>query len=156
MNKFIQQGLVKQISATVLAPVNAGLRLILNFTSESGSFEGKFDKLLSKRWTRVREDFKFAFATRQNFKPGSITTTAVGSDTWVVNMLCKDKDGTLDKKTLALGMRNLVNMAKSEHGSVHVSNLLLEELPELNELVVKNLVENGVNVYLYEEPVSKV
>jgi hypothetical protein len=42
-------------------------------------------------------------------------------------------------------------MAKYERASIHVSTLLTDSIPELQESLTKELVENGVSVYYYEE-----
>jgi hypothetical protein len=152
MNKFITQGKAKQVNATILAPENAGLRMILNVCALDGKFESKLDGVLTKKWSKVREDYKGWHATQHDFKPGSLNTTAVASDIWVINMLAKDKDGKLDQTALQTGVKKLGAMAKYERGSVHVSTFLTAEVPALQDLLVKHLIEEGVNVYFYNEP----
>lgn len=152
MNKFITPGKMKQVNATIIAPENAGLRFVLNACGVSGKFESKLGTLLNKRWSKVREDYKGWHATQHNFKLGLLNTTAVSSDTWVVNMLVEDKDGNLDQAALQLAVKKVADLAKYEHASVHVSNILTTEVPELQPLLAKNLAEEGINVYFYTEP----
>jgi hypothetical protein len=152
MKKFITPGKVKQVKASILAPELAGLRLVINACAQNGKFDAPLDALLAKRWSKVREDYKGWYATQHNFRPGSLNSTAVASDTWVVNMLVKDKEGNLSPDALKLAVKKLVDIAKYERASVHVSTLLTREIPELNDLLMTHLVDDGVNVFFYEEP----
>lgn len=152
MNKFIVQGKVKQLDATILSPQNSGLRFILNACGQSGKFDSKLGSALTKRWSKVREDYKGWHATQHNFKMGWLNNTAVSSDTWVVNMLVEGKDGKLDLDALRLAVKKLTDLAKYEHASLHISSMLLEDVPELNSMLVKSFAEEGINVYIYNEP----
>jgi hypothetical protein len=153
MKKFTIPGKVRQLNATIIAPENAGLRIVLNACAQSGKFDSPLEALLTKRWAKVREDYKGWHATQFNFKPGSLNNTAVASDTWVVNMLVKDKDGNLNSDALKLAVKKLAEQVKSERGSsVHVSTMLLEDAPQLQDLLMSSLVEEGINVYYYKEP----
>jgi hypothetical protein len=154
MNKFTIQGKMKQVNATILAPENSGLRFVLNACGQSGKFESKLDNLLTKRWVKVREDYKGWYATQHNFKLGWLNNTAVASDTWVINMLVEDKDGKVDEKALQLAVKKLAELAKYEKASVHVSTILTAEIPALQPMLVKGLIEEGVNVYFYNEPIK--
>src|SRR5277367_6633522 len=130
MNKFTTQGKLRQINATILAPENAGLRLVLNAVGQHGKFESKLDSVLTKKWAKVREDYKGWYATQHNSKMGWLNQTAVSSDTWIVNMLIEDKTGKVDQAALQLAIKKVAELAKYEHASVHVSNLLTSDLPE--------------------------
>ena len=156
MNKFTIPGKVKQLNATIVAPELAGLRLVLNACAQNGKFETPLETLLTKRWSKVKTDYKEWYATQHNFKPGSLHSTAVASDTWTVSMLVKDKDGVVSEDAVKLAVKKLAVMVKDERGSsLHVSNLLVAEIPQLPELLMTNIVEAGVNVYYYTEPSQK-
>src|SRR5258708_107398 len=154
MNKFTTPGKVKQVNATIIAPQNAGLRLIVNLVGQAGKFDSKLDTILSKMWPKVKNDYREAFVTQHNFKMGSLHQTATTSDCWVVNMLVKDKENKVDSNALALAIKNLAALAKYEQGSVHVSNLLVKEVPELKQMLISQVAENGIHLYFYEEPVK--
>ena len=151
-NKFSPKGKVKQVTASILNPENAGLRFIVNVVGQNGKFESKLGLMLAKRWLTVREGYKSWFAGQQNFKLGSINSTPVASDTWAVNLLCEDKTGKATDDTLMLAAKNLGALAKYEHATVHVSNMLTEAHPGLVAALDKHLVEQGVSVYYYNEP----
>jgi len=150
-NRFIQAGRAKQLNGTVTAPEQAGLKFVLNAVSQNGEFKAPLDTLLTKRWSKTKEDYKGWYATQHNFKMGSLHDTAVASDTWVVSMLVKDKDGVVDTVALATAMKKLTAMCKYEHASVHVSNLLLADVPALGDLIKTALLDEGINVYFYSD-----
>ena len=77
--------------------------------------------------------------------------TAVQSDTWVIHMLCQNDDLETDVKSLAECLKKVATSAKYEKATVHVSTLLTEAIPELQDLLTEHLVENGVSVSYYEE-----
>lgn len=152
MNKFIQAGKTKIINSTILAPENAGLRFILNVVGEDGKFGSPLNLLLAKKWAKVKEDNSYWFATKMNFKLGSLNETAVASDTWTISLLVQKLNGLMDEKALQIAVKKLGEKAKYEKASVHVSTLLTSSIPALEGLLLTNLVEDGVSVYFYNEP----
>lgn len=153
MNKFVKPGKTKQVNATVLAPENAGLRIILNLCGQNGKFDKDFDKLLTKRWARVKLDYSEWHATQHNFKLGMLNTNAaVASDIWVVNALVRDKNDKLDDKALDAAVKKVGELCKYENASLHVSNMLVDNVSSLKELLFKHVLENSINVYFYNEP----
>ncbi len=150
-NKFAVKGKTKVVKGSILAPENAGLRFVLNSFSLSGKPEGDLFALFDKKWARVRAESRGWYATRQNFKLGSINTTAVQSDTWVLTMLVKSEEGKLDEVALDACLKKICEMAKYERATVHVSALLTEEMPVLADKLTAALVDKGVSVVFYEE-----
>lgn len=151
--QFQPQGRVKLIKGSILAPENAGLRFVLNIANMAGKVESPLYPLFEKKWPTVKREVKGWFNARDGkFKVGALNTNAVQSDTWVINMLCQDVDSKTDTAGLTTCLKEICKMAKYERASVHVSTLLTDVIPELQELLTKELVENGVSVYFYEEP----
>lgn len=151
MDKFAPKGKTKVVKGSILAPENAGLRFVLNSFGLSGKPEGNLFALFDKKWSRVRSEARGWYATRQNFKLGQINTTAVQSDTWILTMLVKNEDGVLDDTALNTCLKKVCDMAKYERATVHISDLLTEELPTLKDKLEAALVDNGVSVVYYEE-----
>lgn len=150
---FKQPGKVKVINGSIITPHNAGLRIILNLCSQSGKYDNNLDVLLTKRWPKVKTDYREWYATQHNFKLGALNTnTALSSDTWMVQALVKDKNDKVDDKALDAAIKHLGNFAVAENASVHISTILVNEVPTLNDLLTKYVVERGVNCYFYEEP----
>lgn len=153
MNRFQPQGKTKLIKGSILAPENAGLRFVLSVNNTQGKVEGNpLLPLFDKKWKQVRQETKGWYANKTGaYKLGAINTTAVQSDTWVIHMLCQGDDLTVDAKGLEECLKKVCASAKYERATVHVSTVLTDAIPELNELLTKQLVENGVSVYFYEE-----
>jgi hypothetical protein len=154
-NRFQQQGRVKVVKGSILTPENAGLRFVLNVNNMAGKAESPLYPLFDKKWKKVKEEAKGWYNTRTGaYKLGAVNTTAVQSDTWVIHMLCQDEEFKTDVKSLTACLDQICKSAKYERASVHVSTLLTDHIPELQELLTKHLVEQGVSVSYYEEPAT--
>lgn len=152
-NKFQPQGRVKVVKGSILAPENAGLRFVLNVANMVGKQESPLYPLFEKKWPTVKKEVKGWFNTRTGaYKLGAVNTTAVQSDTWVLNLLCQDAELQTQADAVQTCLKEVCKMAKYERATVHVSTLLTDAVPELQDLLTKELVENGVSVYYYEEP----
>ncbi len=153
-NRFQPQGKAKIIKGTILAPENAGLRLVLSVANMGGKTDYSLYKVFDKKWKKVREETKGWYTTRTGaYKLGVNNTTAVQSDTWVIQMLCQTKELETDVKSLEECLKKVCQMAKYEKATVHVSSILLDEVPEMKSCLDKQLLSQGVNVYFYEEKV---
>lgn len=153
MNKFQSAGRVKMIKGSILNPENAGLRFVLSINNMSGKPDNHpLYSLFEKKWKKVKEDAKGWYATKTGaYKLGAINVTAVQSDTWVIHMLCQDDKLQTDLKALDDCLKKVTDSAKYEKASVHVSNLLVQAVPELTNMLTSHLVNNGVSVSYYEE-----
>jgi hypothetical protein len=152
-NKFQPQGRVKVVQGSILAPENAGLRFVLNVANMKGEVKSPLYPLFEKKWPTVKREVKGWFNTRTGaYKLGAVNTTAVQSDTWVLNMLCQDDKFETSADAVKTCLKEVCKMAKSEKATVHVSTMLTDDVPELTGLLTSELVENGVSVYFYEEP----
>lgn len=150
------KGKMKQVVGHILNPENSGLRFVLNFTSQNGTYDSPFEKILAKQWANSKSSFKEAYATQFNFKLGNIMPATCASDIWTINMLVKDKAGKMVPTALDAAMKKVGELAKYEKGSIHISNMLLEEEPTMKDLAVKYFVDNGLNVNFYIEPEKQV
>ena len=150
MTNFGLAGKERVVKGNVLLPVNSGLKMIVNVCGQDGKYDAPFDKELTKKWAKVRESVKLAFATNTNFKLGSVIECTLSSDLWMANLVVKDKDGVLNEKGLETAVKNLARLAKTEQASLHIPATLFVEVPKLKELVQKEAVANGVNLYVYE------
>lgn len=156
-NPFVTHGKTRVVQGTILSPEMGNLRLVFVPCSESGKPDTNLHVLLNKKWRTVAAELKGWYANHVNFKLGNIQTTAVNSDVWVVHALCLavDKETgavSLDEKALASCMTKLSALAKYEKGSIHVSNLTVNALPEVVQLLTENMVEKGIAVAFYNEP----
>ena len=109
--------------------------------------------LFDKKWKKVKEEAKGWYNTRTGaYKLGAVNTTAVQSDTWVIHMLCQDAELKTDTTALQNCLKEVCKQAKYERATVHVSSLLVNAIPELSDLLTKELVDQGVSVCYYDEP----
>jgi hypothetical protein len=155
MNKFQQPGKVKTVNASILNPELAGLRMIINLVGQDGKFESQLDKLLTKKWSTARSRYRTWYAEQQNFKLGCIDNIAVASDVWIINLLTFDKDNKFNQDGLNTAVKKLAALAKYENASVHCSSMLVDEVPTLKDLLLKDLAENGIHCFFYKEADGK-
>jgi hypothetical protein len=152
-SKFQAPGRVKVVQGSILTPENAGLRFVLNIANMAGKQESPLYPLFDKKWAGVKREVKGWFNTRTGaYKLGAVNSTAVQSDTWVVNMLCQTEELETSADALKVCLKEVCKMAKYERATVHVSTLLTTVMPDLTDLLNTELVENGVSVSFYEEP----
>jgi hypothetical protein len=152
-NQFKVLGKTKLVKGSILNPEMAGLRFILNLANLSGKTEGPLFPVLDRKWKQVKQETKGWHNTKTGaYKFGATLETPVQSDTWVISMLCQDDKQKTDLPGLELCLKKVLASAKQEKASIHVSTLLCEMVPELQELLTSHLVNNGVSVYFYQEP----
>lgn len=152
-NSFQPAGRVKFVRGSILNPENSGLRFILSINNLAGDPKGNLMlPLFDKKWPKIREESRGWYATKTGaYKLGVINTTAVQSDVWAIHMLCQDKDLNVDSNSLEKCLKEVCKMAKFERATVHVSSILTNYIPELNDLLQKQLITQGVSVSFYEE-----
>ena len=154
VKRFRQPGRTKVIKGTVLAPEVAGLRFVLSVNNMAGKPENPMFPLFDKKWRQVKQESRGWYANKTGaYKLGAVSTTAVQSDVWVINMLCQDENVKTDSDSLAVCLKKVKDMAVYEKASVHVSSILVEAIPEITKLLDEQLVQEGVSVYFYEETV---
>ncbi len=153
VNRFAKAGMVKNCAGSVLTPQNSGLKMILAVVSQTGEYESPFFNMITKRFSKVKADYREAFVTQQGLKLGNVNTSAITSESWIMTAVCLDKKNKLDKKALEDCIKKLVSVAKYEQASLHLSTLLLQEMPALKKLLPATALANGVNVYVYDEKV---
>lgn len=153
VKKFQNPGKFRTIKGTILAPENAGLRFVLSVNNMAGKHDNHpLYSLFDKKWKKVKEEAKGWYATKTGaYKLGATNVTAVQSDTWVIHMLCQNENQQTDVKALEDCLKKVSESAKYEKASVHVSSLLTKAIPELLPLINTHLVQNGLNVSLYDE-----
>ncbi len=149
---FKAQGSFKEIKGSILSPHNSGLRFVLNVVSTKGKAEGPLFDIFNKKWSKVREDVKGWYNTRTGaYKIGATLSTPVQSDVWVVSCLCQDDNGETDLKGLEECLKQVSKSATYERATLHVSQLLIDSIPEITDLLSKQMIANGVSVYMYTE-----
>ena len=153
VNKFQVTGKIKYCKGSILQPENSGLRFILSINNTLGKVDNNpLYSIFDKKWKRVKEDAKGWYANKTGaYKLGAINITAVQSDTWVIHMLCENNESKIDMDGLKECFKKVVDSAKYEKASIHVSNLLLNHIPEMNTFINDIVIPNGINVSIYDE-----
>jgi hypothetical protein len=153
MNKFQTLGRTKTINGTIINPEGTGLKYILSINNMQGTADqNPLMPILEKKWKNVKTESKIWFANRTGaYKLGAINTTAVQSDVWIIHMLCQDTAFNVDKKALEQCIKHTVASAKYEKATIHVSSLLTEKMKCLENLLSEYAVQQGVNVFFYNE-----
>lgn len=152
-NRFQNPGRTKIIKGSILCPENAGLRFVLSINNLAGKPDNNpLYPVFEKKWKRVREDARGWYTARTGaYKLGSVNTTAVQSDTWVIHLLAQDDNQKTDEAALEKCLKEVCKMAKYERATVHVSALLTDAVPEMMSALNEQLVKQGVSVYFYQE-----
>lgn len=157
LNRFTVKGKLQDAppGSTIICPINSGIRLIVNFVGFGLKFDKKLDKILSKVWEKVRQEYFYWSGDIKTFKPGNIKEVLVASDIMIVHMLVKNKDEVVISEALEKAMQNLANFSKTEKASVHISELLVEDVPAIKELAKKYLSDAGIHCYFYKAPIER-
>lgn len=150
-NKFLPKGKLKNLKGSIINTENAGLRLVLSVCNMAGKLDEKLFTTFDKKWPAVRRECKGWYSNQFIYKLGTLNTTAVQSDVWVVHLLCQDKEQKTNETALNSCLKNLASMAKEEKATVHISRLVFEKVPELGSLVESMLINQGISVYTYDE-----
>jgi hypothetical protein len=151
VNKFKTVGKLRTVKGSILFPHNAGLRLILSLSNTMGKPNCPLLPIFDEKWAQVRQENKLWFINKTGaYKLGAIKSTPVQSDTWVVHMLCQNELFKTDLKALDTCLKEITKLAIFEHASVHVSSILLSSIPELMDRLNELVIQQGVNVQIYE------
>ena len=153
-NRFAIKGRVKTLHSSILFPEGGGLRLVLNLANLVGKTDGALYSVLDRKWRQVKTEVRGSYANKTGaYKLGTIAcNTAVQSDCWVLSILGQDEKLNTNVEAVAKCLKEVRKIAKEEKGSVHISTLLTDAIPELTDLVNSELVNQGVAVSYYEEP----
>ena len=153
-NKFQSAGRVKTIKGSILAPEYAGLRFVLSVNNLAGKNEGNpMLPIFDKKWPKVKAESRALYATKTGaYKLGKIVgTTATQSDIWVLHLLVQDETLKINLGAVESCLKEVCKMAKYEKATIHISNLLVDLIPELPNLVNDLIVKEGISVNYYDE-----
>jgi hypothetical protein len=151
-NKFVTQGKTRLVNSTIISPEMGNLRLIFTPCGKQGKPDTALHAVLNKKWRTVAAELKGWHAQNFTFKMGNVHSTAVQSDTWVLHALCYNEKGVLDEKALESCVKAAAALAKSDGGSLHVSTLSVEQMPQLADYLSKYVIDRGLACYFYQEP----
>ena len=160
INKFQTKGTLKQISGSIIQPQGSGLMYVPINISVDQYNEHPLYKLFDKKWKQVKSETKQAYLNKNGhlFKIGVCSNDiSVQSDVVIKGMICQKnnkENGKIEtnKDAVEKCLQVMSKEAKQNKASIHLSQIVLDVLPELTaELVEKHFINNGINVFMYDE-----
>jgi hypothetical protein len=149
--KFSPKGKVRTVNASITQTNTSSLALVLVAIGMDGKVDSPTYTTLGKKWSKIPAEGKGWYHSQHQFRLGQIQNTAIQSDCQVLHMLCLKADGTCDTKALGECFKKVQAEAKSNAASIHVSSLLTTQVPAMSDHL-DDLLRQGVNVFLYQEP----
>lgn len=156
-------GTLKYKEGDATLPAAGGHRILIHICNDKGAFGAGFVVPLTKRWPRIKEEYRRWYFGQRDFKLGNIQEVNLKSDFTIINMIAQhdikpDKDGNPPIRYDALGecLKKVAKLAKESGGTVHGprfgSGLSGGSWPEIEQLIIKHLINQGVNVTIYDLP----
>jgi len=160
------KGLLKYVEGDATVPIAAGHRMIIHVVNTAGGFGAGF-VLALKKWPNAELIYRTWYRSQLNFKLGEIKEVAVQSDTSVIHMLAQeglgpDKDGNPPGRYDAVEkcLEKVAKLAKQTNASIHCprfsSGLSGLSWPKIEAMIIDKLINQGVNVTVYDLPKKKI
>lgn len=147
-------GTLKYVEGDATLPSGGGHRMLIHIVNDSGELTGEFADSITKRWPSVKSNYRLWYRSQRNFKQGQIQSINIQSDLTVISMLTQTK--CEHEESIVLDhLKNCLNqiavMAKEFGSSVHISDtdIKSDRSDELKSVIIKSLIEKGINVYIY-------
>jgi hypothetical protein len=145
---------LKEVNGTITTPYTSGLAAVLNLASIDGQVDSDLEQILMKRWSGFKNSLRQVFVERVRCKYGNIHQSVCTSDVWVFSLYCLNESKELADPDLKKTFKKLKEELFDQQASLHVSKLLLDKYPELNEHI-SDVLTSGINVFVYNEPVKE-
>jgi O-acetyl-ADP-ribose deacetylase (regulator of RNase III) len=153
---------IKYIKGDATVPQASGPKIIAHICNNIGGWGKGFVLAISKRWPEPETDYRKWHREKavNDFALGNIRMIQVKNDTWVANMI-----GQQGIKTGSKGvpirynavddcLAKLADVAKQLNASVHMPRigcgLAGGKWSRIEPLIEKNLIENNVEVLVYD------
>lgn len=145
-----QQGIKKVITGSILIPVNSGTRFILNPCFSSGKWGTDFQNELTNKWKKVKSEYlNWKQTSVPHFGNGRAEYVTINADTWVINMTCLNDDGTFNKTWTDNALKEVINMAKNDNGTIHMNEAMTKYFKS-NEDALNYFSSKGFHSYIYQ------
>lgn len=174
-NLVLNPGRLKYMTGDATQPHGAGHQLIIHICNLEGKWGAGFVLSLSKRWKQPEQQYRLWYrsqgTSQQKFQLGEIQTVEVQSEIAVVNMLAQRYVGVNNNGELPLSLEALdkclikvAKEAKERNSSIHAPRLgaglaagsksgySVEVWTKVEELLIKRLTTQGINVTIYDLP----
>jgi hypothetical protein len=144
-------------------PITSGHKLIIHCCNDVGAWGAGFVLALSKRWKKPEESYRRWYRSQINFKLGEVQEVRVQSDISVINMIGQkgvgyDEDGNppIRYEAIEKCLTKVAEIAKDNGSGVVAprfgSALSGGSWDKIEELVIKTLIDKGINVTIYDLP----
>ena len=164
---FAIAGLLKYVVGDATIPHASDNRLIIQINNDIGAYGAGFSGALSKRWSKVKNEYKRWHRSQEKFKLGEIQLIQVQSDTFVANMIAQhgighDEDGgpCIRYDALKECLEKVADFAFNNKLNVHAprigTNLAGGEWRAIEPLIIETLINRGINVTIYDLPANEV
>lgn len=142
-------------------PQIKGNKIIIHICNDIGGWGKGFVMAISKRWKKPENEYRKWFQSGENFNLGEIQIVQVEEDVWVCNMIGQHKTVTNSKgiapiryEAVEKGLNKLIDEALQLNASVHMPRigcgLAGGKWEEIEPIIERTLLENDVEVYVYD------
>ncbi len=157
--------IIKYITGDATAPIEDGYKLIIHICNDIGAWGRGFVLAISKRWKEPERAYRtWKYLSFNRFTLGAIQEIIVEPDISVINMVAQhgvrfDKDGKPPIRLEALSkcLDKVLVLAKQKNCSIHAPRIGCglggcNNWLEIEKLLIEKLVNNGINVTIYDLP----
>lgn len=158
----ISPGLLRYKIGDACQPHSAGMRYIIHIVNDIGGYGAGFSGAVAKRWPKVETEYRRWFRSKDRFELGQNQLVQVQSDTVVFNMIAQhgigpDENGIPPIRLEALEkcLAQIADLIKKNgEGSIHCPRigcgLSGSTIEEIEPLLIKHFIKNGINVNIYD------
>ncbi len=152
---------IRYIKGDATNPPTAGTKIIAHICNDIGGWGKGFVLAISKRWKEPENDYRNWYKSGTHFNLGEIQMVQVEEDLWVCNMIGQHKTVTTSKgippiryKAVESCLKKLADEALPLKASIHMPRigcgLAGGKWEEIEPIIQSALLENGIEVYVYD------
>ncbi|WP_294293078.1 macro domain-containing protein [uncultured Chryseobacterium sp.] len=152
---------IRYIKGDATNPPTAGTKIIAHICNDIGGWGKGFVLAISKRWKEPENDYRNWYKSGTHFNLGEIQMVQVEEDLWVCNMIGQHKTVTTSKgippiryKSVESCLKKLADEALPLKASIHMPRigcgLAGGKWEEIEPIIQSALLENGIEVYVYD------
>ena len=152
---------IRYIKGDATDPSTAGNQIIAHICNDIGGWGKGFVLALSKRWKEPENDYRNWYKSGTHFNLGEIQMVQVQEDLWVCNMIGQHKTVTNSKgiapiryEAVESCLKKLADAALQLNASIHMPRigcgLAGGKWEEIEPIIKISLLENGIEVYVYD------
>ncbi len=152
---------VNYINGDATNPKKEGNKIIVHICNDIGGWGKGFVMAISKRWKEPELKYRDWFKTKESFELGQVQFVKVENEIWVANLIGqhkinKDENGNAPIRYDAIlsGLELVGKFAIEKNATVHMPRigcgLAGGNWNEIEPLIEKTLMTNGIETYVYD------